>query len=97
MKIHHKEKITIPPMIYATLAMCFWMPGLYFFSNPPNSFDGTPAQSRNFNKECDILDFYDYHDIWHFLSAAGMFFCFMLLLTLDEGLADVETQSILIF
>ena len=58
-----------------------------------------------------ILDFYDNHDIWHFLSSAGgylpniwtmifhlfsvndivpgLFCCFMLLLTLDEGLAEV--------
>ena len=65
--------------------------------NPPYSSGGTPAQSRNQNKQCDILEFYDYHDIWHFLSAAGMFFCFMLLLTLDEGLAEEETQSIVVF
>ena len=71
--------------------------GLYFFSNPPYSSGGSAAQSRNSNKECEIFGFYDYHDIWHFLSAAGLFFCYMLLLTLDEGLLDTDTQSILIF
>jgi len=97
MKIYHREKFTLPPIIYGFLAMCFWISGLYFFMNPPYSSGGTPAQSRNQNKQCDILEFYDYHDIWHFLSAAGMFFCFMLLLTLDEGLAEEETQSIVVF
>ena len=37
----------------------------------------TPAESREFNKECTLLDFFDNHDIWHFLSAFGMFFAFM--------------------
>lgn len=113
MKIIHGEKILVPTMVYAVLALGFWIPGwrpkfgtlsscssiagLYFFQNPPNSFEGTAAQSRNYNKECNMFHFYDYHDIWHFLSAAGMFFCFMLLLTLDEGLMDQDTQSILIF
>lgn len=35
------------------------------------------AESRVFNQECVILNFYDYHDIWHFLSAASLFFSFM--------------------
>lgn len=35
------------------------------------------AESRTFNRECVILDFYDYHDIWHFLSAVGLFFAFL--------------------
>ena len=82
---------------FGTLSSCSSIAGLYFFQNPPNSFEGTAAQSRNYNKECNMFHFYDYHDIWHFLSAAGMFFCFMLLLTLDEGLMDQDTQSILIF
>lgn len=98
MKIYHKEKITIPPQIYGFLALCFGVSGMVFFLNPPYDSDGnTPAQSRNENKECTILEFYDFHDIWHFLSSAGIFFCYMLLLTLDEGLEDVETQSIHIF
>ena len=82
---------------FGTLTSCSSIAGLYFFQNPPNSFEGTAAQSRNYNKECNMFHFYDYHDIWHFLSAAGMFFCFMLLLTLDEGLLDTDTQAILIF
>ena len=35
------------------------------------------AESRTYNRDCVILDFYDYHDIWHFLSALGLFFAFM--------------------
>ena len=37
----------------------------------------TPAESREFNKKCTLLGFYDNHDLWHFLSACGMFFAFL--------------------
>ena len=41
------------------------------------SFQKTPAESRQLNKDCILLDFYDNHDIWHFLSASAMFCTFM--------------------
>ena len=37
----------------------------------------TPAESRELNRECIVLGFYDEHDIWHFLSASAMFFSFL--------------------
>ena len=40
-------------------------------------FQKTPAESRQLNKDCILLDFYDNHDIWHFLSASAMFCTFM--------------------
>jgi hypothetical protein len=40
-------------------------------------FQLTPAQSKSYNQPCEILNFFDKHDIWHFLSAASMFFSFM--------------------
>ena len=82
---------------FMILVLYIYILGMYFFVNPHQNSLGTAAQSRNYNGECDIFNFYDYHDIWHFLSAAGLFFTFLLLLTLDEGLMDDETQSILIF
>lgn len=31
-----------------------------------------PALSRNLNKECALLKFFDYHDIWHILSSFAL-------------------------
>ena len=36
-----------------------------------------PAESRAMNQECSLFGFYDKHDIWHMLSAFGMFFTFL--------------------
>ena len=37
----------------------------------------SPARSREGNKECVFLEFYDYHDVWHFMSACALFFSFL--------------------
>ena len=32
----------------------------------------SPEDSRNRNKECAVLGFFDWHDLWHFLSSFGL-------------------------
>ncbi|KAF4020759.1 hypothetical protein G4228_012321 [Cervus hanglu yarkandensis] len=58
---------------------------------------GTPAESREKNRECTLLDFFDDHDIWHFLSATALFFSFLVLLTLDDDLDLVRRDQIPVF
>lgn len=57
----------------------------------------TPSDSRNLNGDCLILDLYDYHDVWHFLSSAGLFFSFLFMLSLDDGLFYTPRNKIHIF
>ncbi|KAG1669986.1 hypothetical protein GQR58_017176 [Nymphon striatum] len=57
----------------------------------------SPAESRNLNRPCLILDFYDDHDIWHFLSSSALFFSFMILLTLDDDLIYTPRDKIPVF
>lgn len=96
-QICHKERILLQPAIYIILSIAFWGSALYFFINKPISWELTPAQSRNYNKPCILLNFFDSHDIWHFLSALAMFFSFMVLLTLDDDLIDVHRSQISVF
>ncbi|XP_018401340.1 PREDICTED: SID1 transmembrane family member 1-like [Cyphomyrmex costatus] len=97
MKLCHREKILPTPAIYIFLSMLFWGAALYFFVNKTISWALTPAQSRLYNKPCALLNFFDSHDIWHFLSALAMFFSFMVLLTLDDDLTDVHRSQIPVF
>ncbi|XP_011060636.1 PREDICTED: SID1 transmembrane family member 1-like isoform X1 [Acromyrmex echinatior] len=97
MKLCHREKILPTPAIYIILSMLFWGAALYFFVNKTISWALTPAQSRLYNKPCILLNFFDSHDIWHFLSALAMFFSFMVLLTLDDDLTDVHRSQIPVF
>ncbi|KAK2580071.1 hypothetical protein KPH14_012354 [Odynerus spinipes] len=97
MKLCHKERILLQPLMYIILAALFWGAAFYFFINKTISWALTPAQSRLFNRPCILLNFFDSHDIWHFLSAFAMFFSFMILLTLDDDLVDVHRSQIPVF
>ncbi|XP_014484274.1 PREDICTED: SID1 transmembrane family member 1-like isoform X2 [Dinoponera quadriceps] len=97
MKLCHRERILLTPAIYIVLSMLFWGAALYFFVNKSMAWALTPAQSRIHNKPCELLNFFDSHDIWHFLSALAMFFSFMVLLTLDDDLTDVHRSQIPVF
>lgn len=96
-QICHKERILLQPCIYIVLSIVFWAAALYFFINKTISWELTSAQSRHYNKPCELLHFFDSHDIWHFLSALAMFFSFMVLLTLDDDLIDVHRSQIPVF
>ncbi|KAF5284132.1 hypothetical protein FQR65_LT00132 [Abscondita terminalis] len=97
MKLLHKERIKLQPLTYLVLSIICAVPAIYFFYNKSISWALTPAQSRRFNQECKLFNFYDYHDIWHFLSAIGMFFSFMMLLTLDDDLSHSLRSKIAVF
>lgn len=97
MKFICKERILLQSWIYIILACLCWGGSLYFFFNKCTSWKETPAQSKIYNQECHILNFYDNHDVWHFISAFAMFFSFMVLLTLDDDLVYVHRSKIPVF
>jgi hypothetical protein len=74
-----------------------WFGSLYFFLNKSASWTKTPAESRHLNQDCKLLDFYDNHDIWHFLSAASLFLSYMILLTIDDDLDNIPRDKIPVF
>ncbi|KAJ8978861.1 hypothetical protein NQ317_009005 [Molorchus minor] len=90
MKYLHKEKVRIATWIFLLMSILCAITAMYFFLHKGISWSKTAAQSRQFNKECILFRFYDYHDVWHFLSAIGMFFTFMVLLTLDDDLSHTH-------
>ena len=62
------------------------VPALYLFTQYEKDTDLSPAESRSLNTGCMFLNFYDGHDIWHFLGGAGTFFCLMFLFTLNDDI-----------
>jgi len=97
MKLRHKERLTPQPIIYIILSSITWAGAMYFFINKSTSWVLSPALSRRLNTECKLFNFYDNHDIWHFLSATSLFLSFMILLTLDDDLAEKPRNKIPVF
>ncbi|XP_018574212.1 SID1 transmembrane family member 1 isoform X2 [Anoplophora glabripennis] len=97
MKYLNKERVRILTWIFLVMSTLCAIAALYFFTFKVISWSKTPAESRQFNRECLLLRFYDSHDIWHFLSATGMFFTFMVLLTLDDDLSHTHHSKIPVF
>jgi hypothetical protein len=45
-----------------------------------------PVASRVKKKDCILFDFYDNHDVWHFMWALNLFKSFSIFFNLDDGL-----------
>ncbi|XP_077335774.1 SID1 transmembrane family member 1 isoform X1 [Lithobates pipiens] len=97
MKLRSAERIRPLPLFCIIATAGVWAAALYFFFQNLSSWEETPAQSREKNRECIIMHFFDDHDIWHFLSATAMFFSFLVLLTLDDDLDEVRRDKIPVF
>ena len=58
--------------ILFTVIICvaaYWV----FTSQATTNKTSSPENSRDQNKECVILGFFDWHDLWHFLSSFALF------------------------
>ena len=69
----------------------------YYYSRKLQSRNLSPAESRNKNEECSFGDFYDNHDLWHFLSSTALFLAFLFLLSLDDDLFNCPRNQIKVF
>nr|QEI10617.1 SID1 [Myzus persicae] len=99
MKLISKEKLHFWPLLYILLAMIFWSASLYFYVHKSSSWTVSlsAAESRTYNTPCTFMDFYDNHDIWHFLSAISLYLSFMVLFTLDDDVNNKPTATIPVF
>ncbi|XP_072886214.1 SID1 transmembrane family member 2 isoform X4 [Hemitrygon akajei] len=97
MKLRSGERIRPIPLICIICTAVVWGFALFFFFQGLSTWQKTPAESREHNRECILLQFFDDHDIWHFLSSIALFGSFLILLTLDEDLDDVPRDKIYVF
>ena len=97
MKLVHGETFTKVCMICFVVAVVLGFTSAYFFLQSPKKMDKSPSVSRGFNEECLLFNFYDSHDLWHFLSAGAICFLFIFLLNIDEDLMYTRRNKIPVF
>ena len=95
-KKESNETVRLISWFYFIAAFACALPSLYYFQIVQRDSSKTPAESRELNAPCTV-GIYDVHDIWHFLSASGLFFLFLFILTLEDQNLTVNRQSIQVF
>jgi len=83
-------------LIYFACSVIFLASGCLFFVKELKSSARSPAASRNLNAPCAILIF-DNHDLWHFFSAVGLFFMFLMVLTIEDHNMETSWDQIRVF
>ncbi|KAK7883137.1 hypothetical protein WMY93_029311 [Mugilogobius chulae] len=97
MKLRSGERIKCLALVCILFTAIVWGFALYFFFQGLSTWQKTPAESREHNRDCILLSFFDDHDIWHFLSSIAMFGSFLVLLTMDDDLDTVQRDKIYVF
>ncbi|XP_026734688.1 SID1 transmembrane family member 1-like [Trichoplusia ni] len=97
MKLLHRESIRWYSWVFIAMTYSIWFGSSYFYLDQNTNWALTPAQSRQNNRQCSLLQLYDSHDIWHFLSSTAMFFSFNMYLTIDDNLSRTPRSNIMVF
>ncbi|KAK0135075.1 SID1 transmembrane family member 2 [Merluccius polli] len=97
MKLRSGERIQCLALVCILFTAVVWGFALFFFFQGLSTWQKTPAESREHNRDCIVLSFFDDHDIWHFLSSIAMFGSFLVLLTMDDDLDTVQRDKIYAF
>ena len=95
MKLRAKEKPTAPCWTFLALTILCAGTAVYFYASKVKHTNVSAAASKMANEECiPGLNFFDNHDLWHFLSSFGLFFGLMFLLTIDDDISDWNQTDI---
>lgn len=96
-KMIHKEKIAFKLWIWLAVDLIIFILSLIFFVKTSYNIFITPNESRKLNKPCIVADYFDYHDIWHMLSATGLFIFMNIVYFLDNHIDGIIGNNIHVF
>ena len=77
LQLRSGERIKLIPLLCIIGTSVVWGFALFFFFQGLSAWQKTTAESREHNRDCILLNFFDDHDIWHFLSSIAMFGSFL--------------------
>ena len=97
LKIKHKEKIQKIFYIWIVLDIITISLSLVYFLKTSSNIFLTIEESNELNKPCVIFDYFDYHDIWHILSATGLFIFINIVYFMDKNLNEELDSDIAVF
>jgi hypothetical protein len=72
-KIRHNEWISLKKWVGLVISLTILSLAILVFEIPVTNKSLTHKESNELNKPCILFNFWDYHDLWHILSAIGLF------------------------
>ena len=96
-KVKNKERISKVFIIWLILDIVILSLSIVFFLKTSSNIFLTIEESDALNKPCVLFNYFDYHDIWHILSATGLFIFMNLVYFLDKDLDETIYQDIPVF
>jgi hypothetical protein len=97
LKIKHKEKIQKIFYIWIVLDIITISLSLVYFLKTSSNIFLPIEESNSLNKPCVVFNYFDYHDIWHILSATGLFIFINIVYFMDKHLNDELDSDIAVF
>ena len=88
-KMIHKERISVLMWIWLVIDLFILVLSLFFFLRTSSNIFLSPEESNELNNPCIVFDYFDYHDIWHILSATGLFIFMNIVFFLDTQIDAV--------
>ena len=85
-KLIHREKISSILWCWIIIDLIIVILSLLFYVKTSTNTFLSPEQSRALNEPCIIFSYFDYHDVWHILSATGLFIFMIIVLFLDSNI-----------
>ena len=67
-----------------------------FKALPTTNKTSSPENSRDQNKECAILEFFDWHDLWHFLSSFALLMGAFVIMFISSKAEEAITHVIVL-
>ena len=95
MKLYVGEWPTNSCWLFLALTILCAVPALIHFVESVKDTSALAHRSRMENKDCYTrLDYFDAHDVWHFIGSFGLFFTLLFLLNIDDDIADWDQADI---
>ena len=96
-KIYNKESISILWIIILVMTILILSLSIFIFNIPVSNKLLTPNESNKLNKPCILFNYFDYHDLWHFISSFGLFLLILNIYLIDKKLDYLQRNEIKIF
>jgi hypothetical protein len=96
-KVLHEEHIYWYIWVLMFVVLISLGTALIFFTHGVTNKFLSHEESNKMNEPCILFNYFDYHDVWHMLSAIGLYLFINIIYFIDNDLSDTARAVIPVF